>query len=290
MVNVGGVEYYEWLPARARVSKDGTRYEIGTRKHDLDGLLALGRILNPDVQDLDTITNFWKGHKKFSVFEDEDWVFIGTDIEPLPVAFEEEFNPVSIAYDLALTAALKNMTYEQLAAHDWHGSSLRSAETSNGGRTLLFSTLSEEMELMNAHNQKTQVDEEKVIAVDSLREFPLATNKTSLSFAPTIVIRDGVAKKFNGIWLIAHNGKDPNIFDGDERVDMYIDESTFNHDTDKWEQDGIDLRLQIPEGVEVKTVEDMAKLTKALVSPKDDLSGPELRKRILDVDVTVEDD
>lgn len=290
LVNVGGVEHYEWLPARARVSREGTRYEIGARKQDLDGLLALGRILNSDVQNLDTITNFWKGHKKFSVFEDEDWVFIGTDIEPLPIAFEEAFNPVSIAYDLALTAALKNMTYEQLAAHDWHGGFLRSAESSNGGRTLLFSTLSEEMGLTDAHHQEIKVDEEKVIAADTLREFPLATNKTSLSFASTTVVRDGVAKEFDSIWLIAHNGKDPNIFDGDERVDMYIHESTFNHDTDKWEHDGIDLHLQIPKGVEVKTVEDMAKLTKAEVSPKDDLGDLELRKRILDVDVAVEDD
>lgn len=291
LVNVGGVEYYEWLPARARVFREGTRYEIGARKQDLDGLLALGRILNPEVQDLDIITNFWKGHKKFSVFEDEDWVFIGTDIEPLPIAFEEEFNPVSIAYDLALTAALKNMTYEQLAAHDWHGGFLRSAERSDGGRTLLFSTLAEEMGLSNSPDPETDIDSEKEITVDTLREFPLATYKTSIHYAPTTVIRDGVSKNFkDSLWLIAHNGRDPKIFNGDERVDMYIHESTFNHDTDRWEHDGIDLHLQILEGVEVKTVEDMAKLTKAEVSSRDDLDDQELRKRALDVDVTVEDD
>ena len=49
LTQVGGIEHGEWLPARARVSKDGTRFEVGARIQDLEGLLALNRIVRPTV-------------------------------------------------------------------------------------------------------------------------------------------------------------------------------------------------------------------------------------------------
>ncbi len=247
LVNVGGVKHYEWLPARARVSKEGTRYEIGTRKQDLDGLLALGRVLSSDVQSLDTIINFWKGHKKFSVSEDKDWLFIGTDIEPLPVAFEEEFTPVSLAYDLALTAALKNMTYEQLAADEWHRGSLRSAESSGGGRALLFSTLSEEL---TSAVPEVRADTEPPILTNSLVDYPLANNRLGLHFAPTNVRFED--KEFGvpelGIFL-SHN-KDDQMYVGMGGFDSANDES----------HGYLRVNLPIPEDVELHTLGDMVKL------------------------------
>ena len=92
MTQVGGIEHGEWLPARARVSKDGTRFEVGARVQDLEGLLELNRIVRPTVQTVDTVINFWQDNPKFASRIENEWVYIGAKIEPTIEGLETDQN------------------------------------------------------------------------------------------------------------------------------------------------------------------------------------------------------
>lgn len=273
MTEVGGVELYEWLPARARVNREGTRYEVGARKEDVEGLLALARIINPQAQGLDRVRDFWQDHPKFSVREEDDWMYIGTNMEPTPIAFETEFGPVQQAYDLALTAAIKNMTYEEMKAHDWHGSWMEYAENPTQ-RTLLFTTLFDE--ITRGQESSSEIDPERIVTADNLRDFPLATYKTSIHFAPGTLIRNGIPKELKDVYVMAHNGS--------SEVDIIDTDARYNRETKEWEHDDFRLKLPIPEGLDVRTVDDLQKLGKGqIMDDKNEVLGE------ADVAITVED-
>src|SRR3989338_6509707 len=118
MTQVGGLEFGEWLPARARVSKDGTRFEVGARIEDLEGLLELNRLTHETVRDVESIASFWQDNLKFSSKVEEGWLFIGANIEPTMDGLEREYTPVNFAYYVALAAALRGETYEQMLADE----------------------------------------------------------------------------------------------------------------------------------------------------------------------------
>ena len=152
IASVGGYvdfELYEWLPTRARVRSDGTRYEVGVRNEDLEGLLALAKIINPQCQGLDHVKNFWKDHPKFSVKEEEGWMYIGTNMDPTPMDFEMEYDPAQDAYDLTLIATIGNMTYEQMKNHERYGDDMKEVEDPEGQK-ILFSRIPEGLEQMVA--------------------------------------------------------------------------------------------------------------------------------------------
>lgn len=297
-VMIGGVEQYEWLPTRARVLADGTRFEIGARKVDLEGLLALAKIVKPTAKGIDRVIKFWGKHHKVGVSVEDDWVFMGVDVEPTTEGLSKEFSGIGFAYDLAITAAIEGKTRTGMLKERRTKSLIRQIEHPMGYSRIFGASVKEITESSESLEPEEDITQEPVaettprrrITVDTLREFPIDTHETSINFAPATIVRNGVSKEFEGIWLVAHNGKDPRIFNGDQTVDIHALDAQFNDETDRWENDGVSLHLQIPEGVEVKTVEDMAKLTKAEVHPRDDMGNIEFRKSILDVAVTVEDD
>lgn len=286
-VSIGGPEHGEWIPTRARALADGTRFEIGARRVDIEGLLELAKLIKPDVKGMDHVVGFWEGRPKVKLTEEDDFVFMGVDIPPTVEGFEQEFGAVTSAFDVALTAAIEGKSYVQMMQDKWHKHWVEDVEKDRqGGRTCIFREMFDDMEPAEGSTCRIRPQ----VTVDTLREFPIDTYETSVNFAPATVIRDGKSKEFKDIWLIAHNGRNQDVFNGDETVAIHINESTNNDETEKWEHDGLSLHLQIPDRIEVKTVEDMAKLTKAEVFTRDDLGDEEARRRTIDVKVSVEDD
>ena len=283
LTQVGGIEHGEWLPARARVSKNGTRFEVGTRVQDLEGLLKLNRIVRQTVQTVDTVINFWQNNPKFGTRVEDEWIYIGADIEPTIEGMETEYDAVNFAYDVALESAISGRSYEKLAQDErWYGDLLKHIQEPGHGRTGLFGRSAEE----EARRQSEPEPEEGAtceirppITANNLREFPLDTYKTSLSGIPgTMVTWDGRTKELDGAWIIAHNGQ--------PEVDIIDSKSDYDRSKKEWSHDRTNVTLPIPEGVEIKTVDDLAKLHKAQIK----LSTDDTEESVeLDVDVTVED-
>ncbi|HKC14666.1 MAG TPA: hypothetical protein VKC89_01735 [Patescibacteria group bacterium] len=260
-ISVGNVELYEWFPARARVLKDGSRYEIGAAREDIEGLLSLAKLLSPQAGGIDKFLAFWGDHKKFSVKEEGELIFIGADIEPTPMGFEYAYDSVYSAYYLALTSAVKNMSYQELKKDAKYKFSIEQTEHPTQ-RALLFSTLAEEM----GHGREPQQDEpEIVITANTLRDFPLETHKTMLAFAPGTLIRDGKTRELTDIDVIGYNGE--------SSIRLWASLQ--------------DLRANLPiaEGVEIKTVDDLKKLKKLkLLNDREEVVNE------MDVEITVDDD
>lgn len=272
IAGIGGADLYESLPARARVSSDGTRYEIGVREEDVDGLLALARIINPQAQGLDQVKSFWKNHPKFSIKEEAGWMYIGANIEPTPIDFETEFGPVQQAYDLAITAAIKNMTYGKMKAHDWHGDWMNYAENPNQ-RTLLFSTLEH---ITRSKQANHEINPKNIITANNLREFPLSIHKVTIHFAPGKLVWDGKQKNLDNIYVYADNGK--------PEVNISNTDSRYNNATKQWEHDDIKVKLPIPKELDIKTVDDLKKLkSMQILNDEWEVVGE------MDIEVKVED-
>lgn len=289
-VSIGGAELGEWLPTRARVLADGTRYEIGARRVDIEGLLELNKLVKPDVRGMDHVVGFWEGRPKVKVTEEDDFVFMGVDIPPTVEGFEQEFGAVTGAFDVAIAAAVEGKTYVQMLQDKWHKHWVNDVEKDrHGGGTMIFNNFFDRLDEGEEPAEGSACRVRPQVIVDTLREFPIDTHETSVHFAPATVIRDGVKKEFKDIWLIAHNGRSPEIFGGAETVDINGHESIFNNEAEKWESDGFNVSLQIPEGTEVKTVNDMAKLDKAAVTRNRYSDGRDSVINYLDVDVTVGD-
>ncbi len=261
IASVGGVdEIYESLPAIARVSRDGTRYEVGARREDVEGLLALARIIKLQAQDINWVKDFWRDHPKFSFKEEGGWIYVGTNMEPTPIGFETEYRPVMLAYDLAIEAAIGNLTYDEMKADKENGTWIDYVENPTQ-RTLLFSCLSDEISRGKESNH--EIDPERIITSDNLREFPLATYKTAIHFAPGKLVQEGKQKILKDIYVCAHNGKPEVEIRG---------------------EDGLNMRLSIPEEVNIRTVDDLRKLKQAqLINDKGEPSSE------MDVDIKVED-
>ena len=252
-VDVGGLEFGEWLPARARVSKDGTRFEVGARIEDLEGLLELNRLTHETVRDVESIASFWQDNLKFSSKVEEGWLFIGANIEPTMDGLEREYTPVNFAYYVALAAALRGETYEQMLADEARlGGMIENIQKiDRNSSTGLF-----KRPVPKRKRQKEQAgsvcEPRPLVTADDLRDFPLDSYRTSLHGMPGTLVKDGVTKELKNMWVIAHNGV--------EDVEIIDSHSEYNRETREWIHDDTRLQLPIPEGVEIKTVADLAKL------------------------------
>ena len=279
-VEAGGDKFGEWLPARARVSKDGTRFEVGARRQDLEGLLELNRIIRPSVQTVETVVNFWENHPKFATRVEDGWIFIGAKIEPTLEGLETDFNPVLLAYEVALESAISGRSYKELTQDKgWYGDVIRHIEGPVNQRTGLFGRTASEEETKRQSEEKPEkggsCELRPQITADNLRDFPLDSHRTSLHGTPGTLVRDGESKELKNMWIIAHNGQ--------PTVDIIGYDTQYDRDKREWTDDDTRLQLPIPEGVEIKTVADLARLKTLHIFDDDKQPVQEL-----DVNVTVE--
>lgn len=260
------------LPSRTRISADGTRFELGCRIEDLKGLLALTKLKDPSAKDVGAVRDFWPETSRFVTTEEDGYVYIGSEIEPTTDGLEKGYYGFWLSYDIALEAAQRGLSYEEMLADDWRGSTIKQIlEPCTDGRSGIFDRGEDD-------DHKLDEDEEwdSGISADNLRDFPLATHETSWNVPGTLVV-DNQELKDDGIWLIGHNGGN--------KVDLYFNQS--NYDQEKREVDSkrYHLELPIPEGTDVSTVNDLTSLSRARVS--NDSKDQEPVE--IDVQVTVED-
>ncbi len=289
-LTVGDPTHYEFLPARARVSADGTRYEVGVRQVDLEGVLELAKIVRPTVKTVDTVVNFWQNHPKFSSKVEEDTVYIGAGIEPTKEGFETEASSISFAYDVAVEAAISGRTYGELKQDErWYGSLLQQIENPGHGRTGFFRN--EPIQSQDGeYIESSSCEIIPPVTVDTLRDYPLEQRTHSLHNAPGVVKVEGWEDRefTNGSWIVLQPGN-PRTLDGSRVVQISIPESRRKSFDDERTQDGLTVYLQIPEGKEVQTIGDINKLKTAEVFAKADNPDGYVSRRA-EVEVTMEDD
>ncbi len=273
--DVGGLDCYEWLPTMARLSLDFSRYEIGTRRDDLEGLLALAKILNPDAQELDKVLSFWKVNPKYTFKEEGGWIFIGTDIEPTDEGLETHHGSIMTAYGLAIKSAIVNKTYEQMLADKRHKDWIRHAEQPSSRAMLFGESIFDKFEKASCDYEP---DPERIVKADTLEDFPLATYKTSLNFAQGTLIRDGQSKEFDNISVDAYNG----------RPEVYIctSDTNYNNEREAWDRDTVRLILPIPGDVQIKKFADLPQLSYAKLEEEIENSKVQ-QKNIRDMDVKI---
>lgn len=274
--SLGGVEVYEWLPTRTRVLADGTRFEMGTRKVDIEGLLELAKIIHPRVKGVDDVINFWQGRPNIKVIEDKDWVYMGVDIEPTTEGFESKFSQPEFAFSAALTAAIEGKSYLQMRRNRWHGSFMKNVEElePNSRAGIFAHPRSDRAEVVSGSSCELP----PIITAANLSEFPLETYKTSLHTPVTIVEGGRRVLRDDYAWVIAHNGEEIVAFHLNRR----------NWQKKRPDSKYIGLGLPIPEGVEVKSFADLAKLTRGVVYHHTYDSNPEsVSRRETDVKVEV---
>ena len=298
--SIGGIEEGEWLPVQARVSLDGTRFEIGARKVDLIGLFELRRIANahsqnpslnpyenlagPSNEVYQKMLDFWTSQPepaKVRVTEEEDSVFMGMEVKPTARGLEAQISNIDFAFDAPVHAALQGMTYTQMVEDKrWWDlvmkQILESDPNQEGSTSGVFEYDRIEREVAEGATCETL----PVVTAETLKDFPLETSRTHLNKLPgTLTTLDGTEKKLDDVYIIAHNGGNP-------IVDINSSESDHDWYTHIWHHDRTRLQLVIPEGVEVKTVADLAKLTRAQVQQNVD---DEKIYFEMDVDIAVED-
>lgn len=269
--NVGGLEKGEVIPSRTRISADGTRFEQGCRVEDLQGLLALTRLKNPKTKGVEAIRDFWPESTRFVTTQEDGYIYIGSEIEPTADGVEKGYYGFWLSYDIALEAAQKGISYEEMLAADRGNTMKQILEPRTNGRTGIFD---------KGENDEIETDDDEEwdsgIDVDNLRDFPLVTHETSWHVPGTLVV-DGQELKDDGIWLIGHNGG--------EKVDLHFNQTHYDHEKQEWDSKRYHLELPIPEDAEVNTVNDLAKLSRAKVSnDSNDQEPVEIA-----VQVTVED-
>lgn len=276
---VGDYGGYEVLPARSRVSIDGTRYEVGVKREDLEGLLALTKIVNKDAQGLRHVLSFWGESKVFSSTEEDGWVYIGRNIEPTTEGFEVADNAAGLAFNTAIDAAILNKTYGQM--NEEKGVNYITHAENPTGRSMLFGpSIFDTLEGKSApedskpHYSKHSHKQRTPITATNLSEYPLTSGETWLNFAPGTLIRDGESKARTDMSIVGHNGL-PEVF-------IASLESRYNDDTNCWDHDDVRLTLPIPEGIEIKTVADVTKLKYAR------LTENRSEEREVDVSIRVE--
>lgn len=255
---IGDYGQYEVLPARTRVSINGTRYEAGARREDLEGLLALAKIVNKDAQGLGAILNFWKESKVFSAKEEDGWIYIGRNIEPTTESFEVAFNAGGLAFGIAVSAAILNRTYHQMKEKKGFNEVAYSENPT--GRSVLFGPsifdtlegnrapedLARHSSAEHSHNQHTR------ITAANLSEYPLHSPDTWLHFCPGTIIRHGKSKIRKDISICGYNGS-PEVF-------ISSLEAGYDTKNDIWNHDNVRLVLPIPDGIEIKTISDIVQL------------------------------
>lgn len=270
--NVGGVEKSEVLPSRTRVSVDGARFELGCRIEDLQGLLALTRLNNPAAKDMEAVRDFWPKSTRFVTTEEDGYIYIGSEIEPTPEGLEKGYYGLWLSYEIALEAAQRGLSYEEMFADERRGNTMRQIlETRTDGRSGIF-----DIDEIDGHEVVDDEEWDIGISADNLREFPLVTNETSWNVPGNLVV-EGQELEDDRIWLIGHNGG--------EKVDLHFSQSNYDQEKRGWDYKRYLLELPIPEGSEVRTVNDLATLNKARILT-DSTNNVSVE---VDVKVTVED-
>lgn len=280
---VGGPHLYEILPAVARVSAEGTRYEVGVRRVDLEGLLELAKIVRPRARGADHVIKFWEGNPNVEVMEEAERIFIGVDIEPTPQGFEEKFNAPGGAFDVAISAAIQGKSYAQMLIDKWHGLHIKQIQSNHiGGRTIVFP---------EPEREEISCDVEPKITVNTLRKFPLESIRHGLHSAPGTIKIDDTERDFVNGSRIVVQGRDPRVLDGSSTVQITVP-NTFKRTSrigEKAPEDGLTIYLQVPEGTEIKTIEDIAQLKKTEVFTKA-RTKTGYKSQAMDVEVEMEDD
>jgi hypothetical protein len=251
-----GVNGREWLPTRVRLSSSGSRLEFGVRKEDVEKYLELSRIAGDNPSDLDHVRSFWPEGSRIGVSEEDGWLFMGADLEPTVDGFQKDYQGIHFGIELALTAGATGKSYDEMKAVEWNDVMFRDAESAppDGSSTRLFPE--KEVEVDDEDGEDSEEDHSSWARdAENLRVYPLETYEKSVSNAPYAVRFSD--RTFTGMdaRLIARNYRDKD----DVRISMtwhVWDEIAEDHG---WNH--INVALPIPEGVEVKTVEDMSKLT-----------------------------
>lgn len=273
-----GVNGYEWLPTRVRISGNGTRLEFGVRKEDVEKYLELSRIAGDNAQDLDHFQNFWPEDSRIGVTEDEEWLFMGADIEPTVMGLQKDYQGIHFGIELALTAAADGKSYDEMKASEWCSSMLRDAENprSDGSYVRLFPEQEVEADDEDGHEHRSSWARD----AENLRIYPLESSEKSVHYAPYEVRFSDKTFSGTNAWLARnyHDREDVRISMAWHVWDEAAEDHGWNH---------INVALPIPEGVEVKTVDDMAKLTAVELEVDQGNKGKQTVE--ISVKVTVED-
>lgn len=254
-----GINGYEWLPTRVRVLSDGSRLEFGVRKEDLEKTLELARLAGDKAQGVDHLRAFWPDDSRITVVEDEEWLFMGSGIEPSAEGFESDYQGIHFGLEVATAGALKSMGYEEMKADKWFRTWVEAAETKREGyRTILFPQ--EDTAVDGGYESgggSCSIEDRWDRQAPDLGSFRIDDYKKSITNAPTTLrMGDMVIEGGNG-WLIAHNGTDDvTISDSWNEPAEGENRSDWNHYT---------VKLPITEGIEVTTVSDISKLSRAIL-------------------------
>jgi hypothetical protein len=295
--SIGGIEEGEWLPAQARISPDGTRFEIGAKKVDLLGLIELRRIAPNSPHNIygtladssgvvyQKVLDFWANQPeptKVSVTEEEESVFMGMEVKPTARGLEAQIGNIDLSFDAAVHAALAGKTYTQMLEDRWWGSVMNQILESDPNREGSYSSVFEYERIEQEVAEGATCEPRPVVTAEKLKDYPLETSRTSLHNLPgRMVAPDGSIRELDDVMIMANNGE-PTV---------WINDSDTNYDNERktWTHNRTNVQLVIPEDVEIKTVADLAKLKKAQVEVTTDKYTEEKAYSELDVEITVED-
>lgn len=294
-VSIGGILEGEWLPTRARVSADGTRFQIGARIVDFKGLIELSRItrlkriLSTD-EAYNNILNFWSGlaennlssgdsNPVVQVTEEDDILFMGIEVKPTARGLETRFSEVGFSYDAALHATIEGKSFDQMLKDDWYGDSikrlLKPRQEGEGGYSVIFSYDRAESEATEGSTCPVV----PLITADTLQDYPLGSVWYGLHDTPGRFRSLGMEKEFKkGSAIVIQPGR-PNVLDGSRMVEIRLP---------KLGDATMTIFLQIPEDVEIQTIDDLKKLTTAETFVKVGEGGTAVSRT--EVAVTVEND
>jgi len=258
-VDMWGYIHGEQLPTVARLSKDGTRFEIGRHKADLEGLLALTRLVSRrQVKGVDNVISFWDKHPGFKATEDQDTMFLGFDIEPTTKALEARVGLLREAYEIAINSTLTGRSYEQMLKDSWFGRSLKGMVHIEDAVSGFMPIFRQSKRRFGAPASGSSCPIDPPVTAERLRDFPLETYKTSLHNIPATLTRDGVTKELTVDSITGHNGLpavDLHFYLPDEQGHIGPDPLS------KYVQ----FFLPIPDTLDVKTVADIRKLRRMIV-------------------------
>jgi hypothetical protein len=275
----GGSSLYEWLPGRMRISQDGTRYEISARRQDVEGLLTLTKTIGKNPQSVEKVLRFWDDRDKFTAYEEGEWIYLQTEIEPTVEGFEREYMPLRLAYDLAIAGAVEGKTWRQLRRDKKHKSDVERALDPGNAMTALFGQLDDKFNNANYCTPDCGLEKPFIIA-ETLEDFPLLVNLdfvdiidfdpdrierknfNSLEFAPGRININGEQLERRGISLQAYNGY--------PLIEIYSSDNQYDHDKGKWLKDTFRVNLEIPAGDAMLTIKDMENLRSASIEREGD--------------------
>ncbi len=251
-VGVGNpYQHGETVPASIQVASDGSHYRIRTHRNDIEGILALSALNNPQTGTFVDFTAFWNDHPKFRTFLDDDHVYIGMNITPTPAGFEEDVFTVNEAYDLALSAVMEGKSYRDLLENEETREELARIEGVHG-RSLLFSSMEQEL-----YGDRPEREPEPPIEADTLADFPIGRSRTSMNFVPGNIRLGSEDRKIESAWVVLQPAHDM----VPRRLVIWDPVSRYDREKGEWDKDTLTLEIPIPDEVDIQTMKDLEKLT-----------------------------